>query len=169
MTRGRWNMTSTYVNWGDATVKLTWKERYESPPHYLITSSHGFCFWEGQLMMVDLEDRGWDFPGGHIESEETPLDCFKREAMEEGYVEGRNKFLGVIKVDHSENPNWDENGPYPKVGYQAFYRMDITGLHSFKAEHESRQRTFIYPSEVSSYYPDWHEVYDEILEAALRV
>ncbi|QHE51751.1 NUDIX hydrolase [Pontibacillus sp. HMF3514] len=162
-------MTSTYVDWGEAKVKLTWQERDHLPQKDLITSAHGFCFFDGQLMMVDLVDRGWDFPGGHIETGETPIECFKREAMEEGYVEGDCAFLGTIEVNHSENPNWHENGPYPKIGYQAFYRMDITQLHPFKAEHESGQRTFIHTNAVADYYHKWNDVYREVLASALKV
>ena len=33
--------------------------------------------------------------------------CFKREAMEEGYVEGGCMLLGSMEVNHSENPLWD--------------------------------------------------------------
>jgi len=167
--KGGMNMTTTYVNWGEATVKLTWQERDHLPQQDLITSAHGFCFFDGQLMMVDLNDRGWDFPGGHIETGETPLECFEREAMEEGYVEGDCAFLGTIEVNHSENPNWDENSPYPKIGYQAFYRMDITQLHPFQAEYESGQRTFIHPNEVMDYYPNWNDVYRGVLASALKV
>ncbi|MFP3362029.1 NUDIX domain-containing protein, partial [Planococcus sp. SIMBA_143] len=75
---------------------------------------------------------GWDFPGGHIEEGETPEECVKREAYEEGYVSGSCSLLGYIIVDHSENPNWNEDSPYPKVGYQVFYCMDIDHLHDFE-------------------------------------
>ncbi len=161
-------MTSTYINWGEATVKLTWQQRDQLPQQNLITSAHGFCFFEGQLMMVDLDDRGWDFPGGHLEMNESPLDCFKREAMEEGYVEGDCTLLGCIEVDHTDNPNWDENGPYPKVGYQVFYRMDITQLNPFKGEHESGDRTFIAPNRFTEYYHKWNEIYEAVLASAMK-
>jgi 8-oxo-dGTP diphosphatase len=159
-------MTSTYVNWGEAKVKLTWKSNSQLPFKDLITSVHGFCFHENKLLLVNLNHRGWDFPGGHIESKETPEECFKREVMEEGYVSGECRLLGYIIVDHSYNPKWDENSPYPKIGYQVFYRMDIKQLHNFDAEYEAAERTFINPIEVSDYYHDWHELYQEILNCA---
>ncbi|KAA0955196.1 NUDIX domain-containing protein [Planococcus sp. ANT_H30] len=160
-------MTTSYVRWGEATVKLIWEANDSLPNYQLITSVHGFCFYEGQLLLVELNHRGWDFPGGHIEENETPQDCFQREAMEEGYVSGDYQLLGHLIVDHSENLIWDENGKYPKVGYQVFYRMNIETLHPFKAEYESSQRIFAPINEVGLYYPKWNEIYQEILlEAA---
>lgn len=162
-------MTSIFVNWGDSKVKLTWKSDCLIPSHDLITSVHGFCFYDNKLLLVDLNHRGWDFPGGHIELGETPEACFKREAREEGYVEGECRYLGHIIVDHNDNPNWNEESPYPNVGYQVMYRMDIKQLYPFNAEYESAQRIFINPREVADYYHDWHELYAEILNDALKL
>ncbi|MDP4147600.1 MAG: NUDIX domain-containing protein [Bacillota bacterium] len=159
-------MTTMYVNWGESKVKLTWKRDNQLPIQDLITSVHGFCFHEDKLLLVDLIHRGWDFPGGHIQSTENPEQCFKREAMEEGYVDGECHLLGYIIVDHNNNPNWDEESPYPKVGYQIFYRMNIEQIYTFEAEHESAQRIFINPKDVADYYHDWQELYQEILNYA---
>lgn len=159
-------MTTTYVNWGEAKVKLTWIPESECPPYHLITSVHGFCFYKNKLLLVNLNQGGWDIPGGHVELNETPIVSFKREAMEEGYVEGKCHFIGYIVIDHNENSNWNENSPYPKVGYQLFYRMDIEKLHPFVGKYEASQRIFIDPREVPNYYHDWHELYQEILNYA---
>ena len=159
-------MTTTYVDWGGHKLQLTWKHDKLLPDRELITSVHGFCFREEKLLMVDLDDRGWDFPGGHIELGETAEACFKREAMEEGYVEGDCILLGVLEVNHNENPLWNDQSPYPKIGYQVFYRMDITKLHSFEAAFESTRRKFIHPEDVSNYYIGWHAAYERILSDA---
>ena len=161
-------MTTKYVNWGDSTVKLTWNPDTQLPPRNLITSVHGLCFKKDKLLLVKLNDRGWDFPGGHIEYEETPEDCIKREAYEEGDVTGSCLLLGNIVVDHNENPRWDEASIYPKVGYQIFYRMDIDQLHDFQKQFESNERMLINPGEVSEYYHDWNELYQEILNYAIK-
>lgn len=88
-------MTTKYVSWGEEKVKLTWKPTTEIPPEELITSVHGFCFKDNNLLLVNLNNRGWDLPGGHIELEETPEESFKRESYEEGYITGRCSLFRV--------------------------------------------------------------------------
>lgn len=161
-------MSITYVDWGGHQVKLTWIEDL-LPERDLITSVHAFCFHEEKLLMVNLNDRGWDFPGGHIEVDEAVEACLHREVFEEAYVKGTSHLLGAIEVNHEENPLWTEASPYPKVGYQVFYRMDVTDFMSFDAAYESTERTLIHPAEVSAYYKGWHTTYEVIMEAALRL
>ncbi|WP_100012039.1 NUDIX hydrolase [Lentibacillus sediminis] len=159
-------MTTKYVQWGESKVKLTWKIAKTLPPEEQITSVHGFCFKDDKLLLVNLNQRGWDIPGGHIDNGETTEECFRREAFEEGYITGSCSLLGHIIVDHNKNPNWDENSPYPKVGYQVFYRMDIDQLHVFQAKYESGERILIKPGEVTEYYHGWNELYQEVLDYA---
>ncbi|MEF2248174.1 NUDIX hydrolase [Paenibacillus sp. IITD108] len=159
-------MSTIIVNWGQSRVALTWEQTINLPPAQLITSVHGFCFYEEKLLLVNLHARGWDFPGGHIELGETPAQCMRREALEEAYVEGDCQLLGAICVDHNDNPNWTEQSPYPKVGYQVFYRMNVTTLRPYLAEYEAGERIFIEPAEISQFYKNWHSVYQEILDYA---
>jgi len=162
-------MTTIQVTWGESIVQLTWEKQSQLPPRKLITSAHGYCFYKDKLMLVNLRNRGWDFPGGHIELHETPEMCFQREAMEEGYVEGDCSLLGSLVVNHHDNPNWNEDSPYPRVGYQVFYRMDITKFHSFMGEYESSERIFIKPIDLQNYYSGFNKVYQAILYDSLKI
>lgn len=161
-------MTVTYVDWGGHKLKLTWM-RDVMPEREFITSVHAFCFYEGKLLLVNLNDRGWDFPGGHIEKGETAEACVCREVLEEAYVKGDCTHLGAIEVNHEENPLWNASSPYPKVGYQVFYRLDITEFLPFDAGFESSERMLIQPEEASNYYKGWHDISKAILETALHV
>ncbi|WOV87202.1 NUDIX domain-containing protein [Sporosarcina oncorhynchi] len=160
-------MSFTFVDWGGHKLKLTWIQDL-MPERELITSVHAFCFYEEKLLMVNLNHRGWDFPGGHIEAGETVEACIHREVLEEAYVQGNCHFLGAIEVNHEENPLWTETSPYPRVGYQVFFRMDITEFFPFDAAFESSERTLIPPEEASSYHKGWQKGYEEIMEAAIH-
>ena len=160
-------MTSIYVNWGEGKMKLTWRQDYV-PPLELITSIHGFCFYNGKVLLVDLNHRGWDIPGGHIEEGETPVQCFQREALEEGYVGGDCSHLGAVEIDHHENPEWDETSKYPIVGYQLFYRMDVNTIFPFEAEFESGRRIFVNPEDVKQYI-SLDEIRQSMLDYAILI
>ena len=46
---------------------------------------------------------GWEFPGGKIESGESPEDALKREIMEELKVEiDVREFIGVVEYDYTD-------------------------------------------------------------------
>lgn len=168
LTKGVMNRM-TIVHWGQDKVKLHWNGESPLPSDGVVTSVHGFCFYQNQLLLVDLKKRGWDFPGGHVEKGELPKDCLAREVMEEGYVKGASQFIGSLTVDHRDNPNWSQHRSYPEVGYQLFYHMKITEVLPFKARHESGDRRFVNPAHVKLYYKEWNEVYQAILDAALKL
>jgi len=155
------------VNWA-GRIRLEWLGRpAELPPVELITSVHSLCFLHGKLMLVDLNHRGWDIPGGHREPGESPEACVLRETMEEGYVRGVPTLVGLVQVDHSENDQWRPGGKYPRIGYQAFYRVDITEVLPFGAAFESARRIFVAPDEARRLHHRWNRMLERALEAAM--
>ncbi|WGG47985.1 NUDIX domain-containing protein [Rossellomorea sp. DA94] len=162
-------MDSTYVWWGESKVKLTWRQDSILPDTSRVTSVHGFCLKDGKMHLVNLQKRGWDFPGGHLEKGESPEGCLKREVMEEAYVSGSSHFLGYLIVDHHDNLHWNEQSPYPKVGFQLFYRVDVEEIYTFETEYESAERCWIDPDQVADYYSGWNGVYEEILSHTRKI
>lgn len=72
----------------------------------------------------------------------------------------------MIEVSNEDNPLYDPSGKYPFIGYQLFYRMDITACLPFSREHETLCRIWVEPSEVP-YVMNDHELALLILEEAL--
>jgi 8-oxo-dGTP pyrophosphatase MutT (NUDIX family) len=158
-------MTTLQTRWGTQLVSLTWVESDALPAGFRITSAHGFCFSDEKVMLVNLDSRGWDFPGGHMEEGETPEECFAREAMEEACIEGRIAMLGYVLVDNTVDPDFVP-GKYPAIGCQIYYRMDIENIHPFTGEFESSERALFAPADVPNWHPRWHEVNQAILYAS---
>jgi 8-oxo-dGTP diphosphatase len=160
-------MDQTYANWGGHKVRLTWMPNQDPELLHLVTSVHGFCFSKGKIMLVHIKDRGFNMPGGHVDAGELPEQAFHRETLEEGYVKGEIKFLGAIEISHEENLLFDPNGKYPLIGYQLFYRMDITECLPFLRENESTARVWVEP-ELVPYIMDDHQLSLVVLEEALN-
>ncbi|MFD2443718.1 NUDIX domain-containing protein [Bacillus sp. CGMCC 1.16607] len=156
---------SIYVDWNGHNVKLTWYPGF-LPNYDKVTSVHGVCFEQEKVLLVQIEGRGFNFPGGHVEKEELPENAIHREVYEEGYVKGTIKLLGAIEVSHKNNPLFDPNGKYPLIGYQLFYRMDISECYPFLRENEAKTRIWAEPAEVPFIIND-HELIHFILEKAL--
>jgi 8-oxo-dGTP diphosphatase len=162
-----WMQEHIYVNWGGHHVKLTWLPLKQIDDIKQVTSVHGCCFSEGKVLLVHVKDRGFNMPGGHVETGETPEEAFHREAFEEGYVKGSIRYIGAIEVSHEDNPLFIPGGKYPLKGYQLFYRMDIEKCFPFRRENESISRIWVEPEEVPYVIND-HQLSLRILEEAVK-
>lgn len=157
-----------YVNWGGHVVSLTWQPHMKLETADIVTSVHSYCFFEEKIVLVHVEGRGFNIPGGHIEPGETPEETLHREAYEEAYVTGELKYIGAIRVNHTENAKFVENGKYPRIGYQLFYRMEITECLPFLRQHETLSRIWVEPEEVP-YVMDDHEIALLVLTEAINI
>ncbi|WP_374966875.1 NUDIX hydrolase [Lysinibacillus sp. RS5] len=156
-----------YANWSGHHVKLTWLPHKKIDDYSKVTSVHGVCFYNGNVLLVHVDGRGFNFPGGHIEKRETPEDTMHREAFEEGYVKGHINYIGAIEVSHEENPLFNAAGKYPLIGYQMFYRIDIQKCLPFLREHETISRIWVEPEEVAYVIND-HEISQLIIQEAVN-
>ncbi|MDP5274203.1 NUDIX hydrolase [Chengkuizengella axinellae] len=157
---------STHVNWDGHAIKLTWFPTDQYPSIEKVTSVHGICFYENKILLVHIKDRGFNHPGGHVDQGETPEQALFREIYEEGYVNGESQYLGFIEVNQEHNPQYDPEGKYPRIGYQLFYKVNVTECFPFARENESITRIWVEPSEVPFVIND-HKLVNIILKEAL--
>lgn len=163
-------MTTIKTVWGIHPVEITFVPATHAPDGYAISSTHGVCFIDDEVVMVNIDSRGWDFPGGHMESGETPEECFAREAMEEACIEGTSQMIGYMLVDNRNDPTYDPaTSKYPAIGCQIFYRMDVEKMHEFVQDFESSERALYPVSSVSEHHGHWHIINQEILDLAYKV
>lgn len=156
------------VDWGGHKVSLKWHPFKILNQSETVTSVHSYCFRKGNVLLVQVKNRGFNIPGGHVENGETPEDALHREVYEEGYVKGRIEYIGALEVNHKENPYFVQDGPYPLLGYQLFYRMDIEECCPFLREHETTSRIWVEPEEIP-YVMNDHILSLLILKEALKM
>ncbi|GGA28298.1 NUDIX domain-containing protein [Psychrobacillus lasiicapitis] len=157
-----------YVDWGGHKISLQWHPHKSIGPGDIVTSVHSYCFSQEKVLLVEVKKRGFNIPGGHIEFGETPEEAMYREAYEEGYVKGKIKYVGAVEVNHQDNPHFIQDGPYPLIGYQLFYRMDIEECLPFLRENETKSRIWVEPEELP-YVMNDHELSLQILKEALKL
>lgn len=133
-----------------------------------VTSVHAVCIKDEKVLLAHINHRGFNYPGGHVETGEKVEEAILRETYEEGYVKGTIKYIGSIEVSHKENPSFDSRGKYPLIAYQAFFRMDVTECLPFLREYESSARIWVEPSELPFVIND-HELSKLILDDALTL
>ncbi len=82
---------------------------------YVVQSkNHNSVINGGNILMVRHPDRGWEFPGGHVEEGETPEDALMRELQEEVGGQGTliswntdyypDGWVGFVSVDSEHAP-----------------------------------------------------------------
>lgn len=160
-------MDSIIVDWGVGPLKLTWIGRDQKVDSSLVTSVHGYCFRDSELIVSNNSSRGYEIPGGHREVSESLAACLIREVYEEACAKISDiELLGYIEADNSINPDWSDDASYPLIGYLAFFKAKVVALHEFKALHETNARKLIHPEGLPELHHDWLKVYDESLNLA---
>ena len=143
---------------------LSGNESFDAP----VTTAHGFFFNdENKLLLVKHKVRGWETPGGHIESGESFESAMRRELHEEAQMNaGDLKQLGFLKKMALEDRPEGCEYPHP-LSYCIFYAGKITGEDKFTGD-ESIIDVSFFNDEAACKVP-WIIAYKEYYQAALDV
>ncbi|WP_411504615.1 NUDIX hydrolase [Brevibacillus centrosporus] len=103
-----------------------------------------------RILLTNLNSRGWDLPGGHVELGETAFDAMRRELWEEtGATFGQAELIGYEKLMiHAPMPI-PYAYPYP-VSYLVFYWGRMNRQTALEANVETRGTGFFSFAEASA-------------------
>ena len=160
MKNNKYSFIVTY--WGEANSTEVRFQISRTVPknNQNVTSVMGAVFSDGNLLLTKPK-RGWGLPGGHIEANESPEECLKRECIEEAEVEIDNlRLIGYWKTKKIKK--LESNKQYPDEGYQLLYLASATKINEFIPNHEVTERIFVSPEEVINLHHNY-ERFKEIL------
>ena len=116
----------------------------EMPPVDICRTAFAFAFVEDRMLMTYLVKRGWDIPGGHIESGENPQQAAVRETIEEAQVIVEPlELVGVQELEVFGNLPRD--GWTRPLSAQLFFLCKVVEILPFIATSEAADRDFLPP------------------------
>jgi len=151
-------MSPITVLWPTGPVLLSWQPgpACELP----VTAAHGFCFAAGRVLVCQIEGRGWDIPGGHLEKGETPLEGFTRELWEEASARpDRTILAGHILVDNSLSSS--STGRYPRRSAIALFAVSLAPLAPHVPTEEACARQLVDLDALAQVHHAWNAVLEE--------
>lgn len=105
--------------------------------------------WQGEeVLLCDIEDRGWCIPSGRVEPLETSIEAAKREAQEEaGALLEDVIYIGCYKIRERAEIKWAD-----------VYAARVGGLVDLDPQFESSDRKFVSLDELPEIYYVWNEL-----------
>jgi 8-oxo-dGTP diphosphatase len=116
--------------------------------------------WRGEeILLCDIEDRGWCIPSGRVEAFETSREAAQREALEEaGAILGPLHYLGCYRITEKSEVRWAD-----------VHVAEVCELQEITMPQESLGRKFVHKSQLSNEYYEWCELTSQVFDHAYRV
>jgi 8-oxo-dGTP diphosphatase len=125
------------------------------------------AFFDGKVLVCQIRGRGWSIPGGHLEGDETPEECLRREVREEGCAEIEQAVLaGFLIADHSINTEY--TGAYPTKSALAVFAVSLGVLRPYVPSKDAQARELVGLDALPSVHHQWDLVLDEAYKEARR-
>jgi 8-oxo-dGTP diphosphatase len=140
------------------------------PPKELVTAVEVIAHRGDKLALVSVRGWGWDLPGGHVESGESPAEAVRREATEEaGITIGPVTVVGCYEL--TQFGRRPQSWPYPwPVGYITIYQADVIAVDTdHQQAPDTAGRGFFSTPEVRRLTATrlWHPIYLDVVEPTL--
>lgn len=122
-----------------------------------------FAWYEGKVLLCDIENRGWCIPGGRVEANESLIQAAKREALEEaGALIDPMQYIGCFRMS--------ETMPLKKqVRWAAAYAAHVEDLVEIDPNFESRGRKLCKLEDLPKVYYHWNEQVADVFNYSQEV
>jgi len=118
-----------------------------------------FPWRESEVLVCDIEGRGWCIPSGRVEPFETSLEAVKREAVEEaGAILEDVQYIGCYYITERREVRWAD-----------CYTAHVADLVEIGMKEESRGRRFTTMAELPEIYHLWNPLTELVFLHSLEV
>ncbi|QYK53620.1 MAG: NUDIX domain-containing protein [Fimbriimonadaceae bacterium] len=131
----------------------------EIPPHLTPTYSLVIPFYENQIVICNIVDRGWCIPSGRIESGESPKEAAKREAHEEA----------CISLEEIQTIGFYELSTDDSTQYASLFSANVSSLKDFFPTNEVLDRQVVTLRALPDIYYEWNPLMAAVFDYATKL
>lgn len=115
--------------------------------------------WEGdQILLCDIENRGWSIPSGRVEPDESSSEAACREAIEEaGAILEHTQYIGCYRITERGEIRWAD-----------VYVAEVRDLIELSSEFESKGRKWVHKDLLPEVYHMWNPLMEEMFQFSLE-
>ncbi len=118
-----------------------------------------FCWQGDEVLLCNIEDRGWCIPSGRVEPFEDPLEAARREAREEGgAILKFVQYLGCYRVTERRELRWVD-----------VFVSEIDDFCEIECPEESLGRQLVTMDELPGLYYQWSPLVEEVFHYSREV
>ena len=113
-----------------------------------------FPWRDDQVLICNIEDRGWCVPSGRVEPNECSLQAAIREAKEEAGADLKDiHYIGCYRVSQRDEVRWVD-----------IYAANVVGLTDLDPQFESIGRKFVTLDELPEIYHLWNPLTESLFK-----
>lgn len=136
-------------------------EFFPAPYHAPLRAFAALVFpWHhDEILLCDIEDRGWCIPSGRVEPFEEPCEAASREAVEEaGAILHELQYIGCYRISERSEVRWAD-----------VFVASVQELVEISRPDESRGRRLVTIEELPEVYHMWNPLLEEVFHYSKEI